>query len=170
MEEIWKDIPKYEGLYQASNLGRVKSLKRKARHFSGERLVSERILKGAVNRHGYIYVVLAKNGYQKTFQAHQLVAMAFLNHTPSGYKEVVDHIDNDKLNNRVDNLQITTNRHNSSKDKKGTSKYAGVCWRKASGKWYAQIYINVKVNYLGLFEDELEAAEAYQNALKETNN
>ena len=115
--EIWKDVLNYEGLYQVSNLGRVKSLKRKVRHFSGERLVPERILKGGVNDKGYILVNLGKKGTKKVFAVHKLVAIAFLNHKPCGYKLVVDHIDNNKLNNKLENLQIITQQENVLKSK-----------------------------------------------------
>jgi len=115
--EIWKDVLNYEGLYQVSNLGRVKSLKRKVRHFSGERLVLERILKGGVNDKGYILVNLGKKGTKKVFAVHKLVAIAFLNHKPCGYKLVVDHIDNNKLNNKLENLQIITQQENVLKSK-----------------------------------------------------
>jgi len=116
--EIFKDIPGYEGIYQVSDLGRVKSLK----------FNKEKILKPGVNNHGYYTVVLCK-GKRKTINVHQLVAMAFLNHEPCGYNGlIVDHKDNNPLNNRLSNLQLISQRENTSKDKKGSSKYTGVSW------------------------------------------
>ena len=172
MKEIWKDIPEYEEYYQVSNLGRVKNLKRFVKAKSNStRLVKERILKANIDSTGYLVAGLSKDGKTKTFAVHQLVAMAFLNHTPCGHKMVVDHIDNDKLNNRVDNLQITTVRHNSSKDKKGgTSKYQGVYWDKGTNKWASKIRINYKAKFLGRFDTEIEASEAYQNELNNIIN
>jgi ribosomal protein L15E len=72
--------------------------------------------------------------------------MAFLNHTPCGYKIVVDHIDNNiKTDNRLENLQLITQRENVSKDIKNTSsKYIGVCWHKKAKKWRSSIQINGK--------------------------
>jgi hypothetical protein len=70
--EIWKDVPNYDGFYQVSNLGNVKSFYKK----------NEKILKQGINRYGYKFVSLSKNNKQKTIKTHQLVAMAFLNHTP----------------------------------------------------------------------------------------
>lgn len=168
-KEIWRDVPDYEGLYQVSNLGIVKSLERVIYRSNGHpQTFKERILKAATSISGYLVVALSKYGKLKTFKVHQLVAMAFLNHIPCGNKMVVDHIDNDKLNNRADNLQITTHRHNSTKDiKGGTSKYIGVCWHKKAKKWSSSIRINGKQNHLGIFKNELEASNAYQNALKE---
>ena len=158
--EIFKDIPGYEGIYQVSNLGRVKSLKYN----------KEKLLKPPVNNKGYYTVLLCCEGKVKNFKIHQLVAMAFLNHTPDGYKLVVDHKDNDKLNNRLSNLQLVTVRHNVSKDRKGgTSKYIGVHWNENSNKWKSEIRINGKQKYLGLFKCELSAHHAYQKALNEYN-
>jgi hypothetical protein len=154
MEEIWKDIPEYEGIYQISNLGRVKSLK----------FGKEKILNGWIRRDGYIAVNLMYNK-RKTYRLHQLIAITFLNHKPNGHKIVVDHIDNNKLNNRLDNLQLVSQRLNVSKDRKGSSKYTGVSWNKTAKKYKAEITINGKINYLGLFINEYDAHLAYQNKL-----
>jgi len=165
-KEIWKDIPNYEGYYQVSNFGRVKSLERKV-NAKGERLISEKILKPYYGGGGYDAVSLRKNGIKKTSKIHKLVAIAFLGHKPCGHNEVVDHIDNNRLNNRLDNLQLTTQRHNLSKDKKGgTSKYVGVTLYKPTGKYVSKIRINGKLKHLGYFTNELKAAEAYQDKLK----
>tara|TARA_R110000822_G_scaffold296757_1_gene419252 strand:- start:338 stop:850 length:513 start_codon:yes stop_codon:yes gene_type:complete len=167
MKEVFKDIPNYEGIYQVSNLGNVKSLERKVKHFKGGlKTIKEKILKKDTSSHGYPRVRLAENGENKKFSIHQLVAIAFLNHKPNGYELVVDHIDNNRLNNCVNNLQIITQRENSSKDKKGTSKYAGVYWCKEIKKWRCQIRILGKLKDLGLFTDEYNAHLAYQEALK----
>ena len=95
-----------------------------------------------------------------------LVAMAFLNHKPCGHKLVVDHINNNKLNDRLYNIQVITQRQNCSKDKKGSSKYTGVTWDKRQNKWKAYIRIKQKLRYLGYYKKEKEAAQAYQNELK----
>jgi hypothetical protein len=84
---------------------------------------------------------------------------------------VVDHDDNDKLNNRADNIKLRTNRENTSKDRKGgTSKYIGVSWYKRYNKWRAQIFVNGKIKCLGYFENPLYASNAYQNALNNLIN
>lgn len=164
MEEIYKDIPNYEGLYQVSNLGNVRSLDRvnsRGRNIKGLNLSLKL-------RKGYEAINLCYKAKYKTFDVHQLVAMAFLNHTPKGHKLVVDHIDNNPLNNRLDNLQVISNRENLSKDKKnGTSKYTGVYWNKNLKKWTSAIVINSDKKVLGYFDCETEAHEAYQNKLKE---
>jgi hypothetical protein len=100
-----------------------------------------------------------------------LVGMAFLNHKPDGTNKIcIDHINNDKLDNRLTNLQLITNRENTSKDRKGgTSKYVGVR-SSAINKWRAEIYINGKTKNLGTFTDEYEAHLAYQKVLNEYKN
>jgi hypothetical protein len=171
MEEIWKDIPNYEGYYQVSNLGRIKSLKRVIYKSDGTiRTLKERILSPVKDGRRYYKVSLHKNTNRKTLKIHQLVAMAFLGHEPCGMKMVVNHIDNNPVNNRVSNLEIVSQRENSHTHYIGTSKYRGVSWHKKTNKWMAEIRINGKQNYLGLFENEIEASIAYQNKLKEIIN
>lgn len=166
-KEIWKDIEGYEGYYQVSNLGRVKSLKRFAKHpKGGKKVVNERVLKENLGKKGYLTVSLYRNG-GKTKEIHQLVAMEFLNHTPCGYRMVVDHIDNNKINNRFDNLRIVTQRENTSKKHiKSSSEYTGVSWCRRSNKWLAAIRINGRKKSLGLFLNEIDAHNAYQDMLK----
>jgi hypothetical protein len=155
-EENWKDIPNYEGLYQVSNLGVVKNNK-------------GTLIKSFINHNGYFRVNLCKNGVKRNFRNHQLVAMAFLNHIPDGtHKLVVDHINNIKTDNNIENLQIITQRKNARKLQGSyTSKYKGVCWHKKSRKWYSRIHINGKNINLGFFDCELKAHLVYQNKLKE---
>ena len=98
--EIWHDIEGYEGLYQISNKGRVKSLK----------CGKERTLRPGIKSSGYLKVVLCKNGMVKQFQLHRLVANAFIPNLDN--KPQVNHLDENKLNNCVDNLQWATAKEN----------------------------------------------------------
>ena len=124
-------------------------------------------MKGSLSRKGYHSVVLSVKTFEKTFFTHQLVAMAFLSHTLNGMKLVVDHVNDDKLDNRVENLQIVTQRENSYKTQGNySSKYKGVSWFASKKKWFSRIYINGKVHCLGYFTNEEEASQAYQNKLK----
>jgi hypothetical protein len=168
-EEIWKDIPGYEGLYQVSNLGRVYSLPKQwvSGKYNSVIKHNGKILKQNPDKRGYLSVSLNLNGNDKTRLIHQLVAEAFLNHKRCGYKLVIDHINNEPTDNRVENLQIVTQRFNASKDRNRESKYIGVCRNKRDGNWTSQITINGKRMRLGNFETELEASEAYQNKLKD---
>ena len=162
MQEIWKDIPTYEGKYQVSNLGNVKSL-----NYNKTKI--EKLLIPRINMRGYYQFILCKDGKTKTFTSHQLVAITFLNHTPDGtQKLVVDHINDNKLDNRVENLQIITQRENAYKTQgEYSSQYKGVNWFERLNKWCAKININGKSKHLGYFIDEYEAHLEYQEALKE---
>lgn len=91
-KEYWKPVVGYEGLYEVSNFGRVKSLK-----FGKERILKQKI------RGGYYSVGLSKNGIVKTYQVHRLVAEAFIDNTDN--LPQVNHKDENKLNNSVDNLE-----------------------------------------------------------------
>lgn len=164
--EIYKSVLGYEGIYEVSNLGNVKSLSRTILvQGKNPYITKERILKPGINTKGY-YVVVLCNGNQKTRKVHQLVAEAFLNHVPCGMKLVVDHKDGNKLNNEESNLQILTNRQNLSKGTPNkTSKYIGVHLSK-HGTYRASIQINGKDMALGSFKTEEEARDAYLNKLK----
>ena len=168
MKEIYKPIPNYEGLYEVSNLGNVKSLNRKSEN---GRNIKERVMSSNKNSVGYYSVTLRKDGKSNTPNIHQLVAIAFLNHKPNKGVEVVDHINNDKSDNSLINLQIVSHRCNSSKDKSNCSSgFTGVYWNKFAKKWKSSIYINKKLLHLGYFETEEEASLAYKNKLQTLNN
>ena len=152
-KEIFKDVPDYDGFYQVSNLGRVKTL----------RLGKERILKGYIND-GYRHIHLSINGNQKAIKVSVLIAITFLNHIPCGNTIVVDHINNNRSDDRLINLQLITHRNNSTKNiVRGSSKHIGVCWDKYANKWKAQIYFNKKRKHLGLYNTEIEAHYAYES-------
>lgn len=105
--EVWRDIEGYEGMYQVSDQGRVKSLERKIPHYrGGERIQKERILKQIADRYGYQGVNLHTGGKQKTLKVHRLVCGAF-HENPDG-KPCVNHIDENKSNNCASNLEWCT--------------------------------------------------------------
>lgn len=160
--EIWKDIPGYKGFYQISNLGRIKSLERYFKNpLTGKVLIKEKIRVLRKSKYGYLRCNLSKKGTTKTHQVHKLVAIAFLNHKPNGHKIVIDHIDNDRANNVLSNLQLISQRKNASKDRKnGTSNYIGVIKHKATNKWQATIYAYNKWYYLGIYAKEIDASKA----------
>ena len=168
MIEEFKSVKGYEGLYEVSNLGRIKSLSRLS--FTGRKL-KEKILNPPINNRGYRKLHLSKNGKTKTRQVHQLVAESFLNHIVCGHILVVNHIDFNRTNNNVNNLEIVTQRENSNrKHIKHTSKYTGVHWSKPNRKWKSQININGKMKYLGYFVNELDASLAYEKELNKKTN
>lgn len=106
MKEIWKDIPNYEGLYQISNLGRVKSFRQSSKFHKA----SEYILKSALANNGYCQVTLYNNTRKKKFLVHRLVAEAFIPN-PNNYPHI-NHKDENPSNNAVDNLEWCTARYN----------------------------------------------------------
>jgi len=115
MEEIWKDIEGYEGLYQVSNLGNVRSVDK----FVNARLngiLTKRLIKGKniklyMDKEGRYIVKLSKNSKRKNYKVHRLVAIAFISN-PNNYP-YINHKDENPKNNRVDNLEWCTAKYNS---------------------------------------------------------
>ena len=115
MEEVWKDVKGYEGYYQVSNLGNIKSLERIIENsgtHTGYYKIKERILKPRENknRNGYYELSLRKDGKEKRFKVHRLVACAFIENPYN--KPEVNHIDGNKSNNCVFNLEWATSKEN----------------------------------------------------------
>lgn len=153
MSEVWKNIPDYDN-YEVSNLGNVRS-KRKT-------------LNPSTNIQGYKVVSLHSNGVKKQWKVHQLVALCFLSYRFENHSLVIDHINGDKTDNRLDNLQLISQRENRSKlSKKTTSDYVGVYFQKKTKKYTSMIYINGTIRYLGSFDNQEDAKAAYD---KELNN
>ncbi len=114
MTEVWKDIEGYEGYYQVSNLGRVKSLRVKKYSHKQKQPIDvfrERILNPYFNTKKYLFVDLKKGGKRKTQQVHRLVAKAFIPN-PDDLPQV-NHKDENKQNNCANNLEWCTNQYNS---------------------------------------------------------
>ena len=108
IQEEWRDIKGYEGLYQVSDMGRVKSLERVIIRKNGTKLpVKERILKSGIDKDGYLRVALGNSkGKRKLFLVHRLVCKAF--HENPENKPCVNHIDENKTNNTASNLDWCT--------------------------------------------------------------
>lgn len=160
MQEIWLPIKGYEGLYEISSLGRVKSL----------RFGREHVMKTCIDSGGYAYNSLRKNKVPKNFLIHRLVAIAFIEKYED-YHIQVNHKNNIKTDNRVENLEWCSARENychRSLFKKFTSKHPGVHLNKYN-RWLSQICIDSKIIYLGSFGTEKEAYQARVNYEKEKN-
>ena len=157
--EIWKDIPGYEGLYQITLSGKVRSL-----NYWGKKDKIHEIKPGLYA--GYLKLNLSKEGKRKHFGIHLLLAMTFMGHVPCGMDLIVDHINNNPLDNRLENLQIITQRENSSKDKKRNLP-TGVIRTPNSKKnpYQSLIKIKGKITRLGCFPTQEQASAAYQKAL-----
>jgi len=118
---------------------------------------------GSLDKHGYLQVTIDK----KSYRVHRLIYLMHFGQLP----EFLDHIDNNKLNNKIDNLRPATkiqNAHNQTLSKNNTSGIKGVYWEKERNKWRAQIRIkDSKVKFFGRFEDIELAKIAVMNARKE---
>ena len=109
--EQWVDVVGYEGKYKVSNFGRVLSCKRHCNHSKrGIKTVPERILKAGKDKDGYLQVNLCINGVAKLHKVHRLVAQAFVENPLNLH--IINHIDENKQNNRADNLEYCTYKYN----------------------------------------------------------
>ena len=148
------DLKNYEGLYQINKNGEIKNKYNK-------------FMKPNTNK-GYLRIGLTKYK-QKFYYIHRLLAIQFIEN-PNEYK-LIDHIDNNPLNNDLENLRWITNSGNNRNIKPtGSSKYLGVCWDKRSKKWMAKIKIDGKKKHLGYFTNEEDASLVYQKVYNEIMN
>lgn len=151
IEYQMKEIPGYEGLYAISSQGDVFSVKR------------GKMLKQSLNTPGYFFVCLYKDGMRKHLLTHRLVATTFLPNDKNN--KFVDHVDGNTTNNNVINLRWCNYSQNTCNSKKTTrtcsSLYKGVSLVKSSGKWRVSVSENGKRKNRGHFENEKDAAIAY---------
>lgn len=140
--EIWKEIIGVDGSFVINDSGVIKNLSTNKIHL------------GSLAR-GYKQINLLTNGKYKTYMVHRLVAKAFL--TSYDEKLMVNHIDFNKSNNHISNLEMVTNRENQCHSFKLKNKYIGVSYHSKYNIWTAQIMINGKLKYIGRFKSELEA-------------
>jgi hypothetical protein len=161
----------YNGLetnIEVTKCGRVKRVKKE---WYGKRTNSYGEVdfsKLKLNNSGYRNLKIQINGkLRKSVLIHQLMSSAFLGYKWNGNKLVVDHIDSNKLNNRLDNLKLITQRENIAKERTLKSGLpVGVSYSKNINKYRSRISINLKEIYLGSFNTPEEASQAYQNKLK----
>ena len=110
--EEWRDVAGYEGLYQVSSMGRLKRLEKKVHIWNGCRTLKEKIIKPIVQHSGYAHVGLWDNGILKQARLHRLVAEAFCHNPDPEHKTQVNHLNEDKLDNRACNLEWVTAKEN----------------------------------------------------------
>ena len=165
--EEFRDVPNYEGHYQASTFGRIKSLKIR----DG---ICEKIISSTLHWRGYCVITLGSSNTvkkKKQHRTHRLIASTFLPNP--GNKPDVNHIDLIKTNCCAWNLEWITKRrnsihyHSSDISFKASSKYIGVRWHQRTQNWDARITLNKKSIFLGYFDTDTDAHNAYQKALKE---
>jgi hypothetical protein len=166
MEEIYKDIIGFEGKYQVSNFGNVRTIDRvtifkdgRKSYYKGKILICTPDLKG------YPKIRLEYYGKGVTKRVHSLVWETFGDGTTISFPDrVIDHIDRNKKNNHINNLRIISNRENSS-NRKDNKEFIGVRKNNKSDNYTCRIGFNYKVFHLGTFETQEEAFERYNEAL-----
>lgn len=168
-KEEWKDIDGFEGYYQISNYGNVRALYREITDIYGkQRIYPDRVIKGRrKNNKGYIWVNLYKNSKIHSRAIHRLVWDAFGDAKRDGL--TIDHINENKEDNTIWNLQLLTREDNfyktrMTKREKYTSKYIGVSQNRI-GKWTVRgIFPNLGYKHIGSFDNEEQAYLAYLQA------
>lgn len=142
--EIWKDIVGYEGLYQVSDQGRVRSIRKMDTDSDCRKVLSAKVLRPAYRRTGHAVVGLRRDGKNKTMTVHRLVATAFIPN-PNNYP-IINHKDEDPRNNRVDNLEWCTFRYNGN---------YGTCLKRRSGASAKRVCGGDDVIYVYSLDNEL---------------
>ena len=158
VEEVYKDIVGFEGLYKVSNEGRVLSIRRK------------KFLRPDTDKDGYKIVTLSNAKNSKRIKLHRLVFYTFNPNADTSLQ--INHIDNVPHNNNLSNLEAVNNRENSAyrfNNRPTSSKYRGVTIGLKPNTWRAQIQSNKKKKHLGHFNCETAAYFAYLKALKQEN-
>ena len=151
--EVWKDIKGYEGLYQISNKGKVKSLNRTLTRKNNKRMhYDEKIIKPIPNSRGYLRVQLTKGETKTKFFVHRLVAIHFVENPNKNEFNVVNHIDCNPKNNSFDNLEWTTpkgNYHHSAK----------LGHMKRNESWLNHLHESQKKTYKSVVAYDLKSGE-----------
>jgi len=159
--EIWKDVVGYKGLYQVSNLGRIKSLPRNGT------VKTDVYLKAKDNGKGYMQVSL-NNGTPKTKYVHIIVAESFLDYKANKGVVCVDHINSIKNDNKLDNLRVITPRENVSRYNRSNTNTTGVY--KVRNRYRAIISVKNTRYDLGYFDNIESAKLSYQLKLNQITN
>lgn len=161
--DVWRPVPDYEGLYEASHLGEIRSIDRVVVSKSGiPRKLTGRVLAQRYDKDGYLYTDLPKNGKLRTRKAHRLVIAAF-----RGKEHLqVDHINNKKDDNRLGNLQYVTHRENNFKSAARKEDFY-LSYDKKRDAWSVLIKNKGKRAYVGYSRDKEEAKRIRDRFIKD---
>jgi hypothetical protein len=165
--EVWAAVPNYERTHKVSNMGRIKSIERIIPgQLGGEFKKPDKILKQAISRCGYLNIRIGQGEKKATLSVHRIVLGAF-----SGNSDLhIDHVDGDKKNNCLSNLEYVTKRENCSRwhQSKGKELPPGV--QKKRNNFSAQIYTQGRYWSLGTYKTIIEASNRYQQVLSDIQN
>ena len=153
--ENWLKVSDYDIVYEVSNMGRIRNAK-------GKTL-------GSAGSDGYVHLITKRNGKMVNIRIHKIVWKYFKGDVPNGYE--IDHINGDKADNRIDNLQLLNHKDNTIKSLKTTSGITGINWDKTKQRWAAQITLNgvrYRVGYRRTIEDALIAYNEAQRTYEQT--
>lgn len=152
-KEVWKDVEGFEGRYQVSNFGRVKSLDREITNLVGRTYSVKGVVLRQTLRNGYQRVILSLDGKATHVSVHRLVALAFVANPEN--KEYVHHINSDKMNNHMDNLEWVTPLENSRDARRNNLYISGS--RSPNSKLEIEVIPNILDLYFnkGLFQSEI---------------
>lgn len=154
--ETWKDIIGYEGLYMCSSIGRIKSLNRVVLHGkTGRQVIPERIMKDKDNGNGYKQVMLCKNGFTKILYVHKIIASSFFGES----NLQVNHIDHNRSNNLLSNLEYVTRSENQRKRKIVRDLPCGI-YKIHQTRFRAKVFISKNTIHLGYFKTLADAQKA----------
>lgn len=164
--EQWKEVKGYEGIYEVSDFGRVKSLSRIKSIGKGFFVSNEHVLKLKIERNGYVRVMLQRDAIRITYLVHRLVAEAFIPN-PENHPEV-NHFNKIRGDNVKSNLEwVTTceNRTHSKKTNAKLSPFVGVYFDNRNKSWDSKISVAGKIHFLGSFKNQKDAIDARKNAM-----
>ncbi len=172
MQENWLPITNtnldYTGLYEISSLGRIKSLPKSWAVGNGTRTKLETFLKPGADPYGYLSVVLCKDKIRKTFKVHLLVWDHFGDQSRKDGDHKVDHVNADKNDCSINNLQLLSHRNNCIKrdQQNGKELPPGVSVSSNKKNFRSRIIVDGKEKHLGTFDNPVSAAKAYSEAHK----
>jgi len=164
--EIWKGVPSLDGVCLCSNFGRIKKrADTTVKANGGVRRNPSKIVKQVINPWGYMYINISVGGIPYKLFSHRVIAEAFIPNPEN--KPFINHIDRNRSNNNIENLEWCTsreNQHHRTLGENNSSKYVGV--KKHKNRWLSRIWIEGKSRALGTYKTEVEAHNAFQVALK----